>query len=228
MVYPLPFALTDVYFPIVSKFMDCKEMKVHIEYNEIFSKLVLKHQLQITYYYIDTEPRKWFKNESHSYIVWNKVQKTWNLVGTVQHQWQKLVLCEHGQCAFNGPTRDLIIVVKEIGTQNHEEPMREMRLRLNGMDREFTYDPIWYRGVNAAKYYGVEANSKDHIYYMPFDHTPLAKHPTATLNFSRFDWAKLWIDLKPGTYNITVCARVMNKVNFCCESVSTAWHSTEF
>lgn len=224
-VYPLPFAMTDIYFPIVSKFMDCREMKVHIEYNEKISSLVLKHQLHITYLYLDTEPRSWFKNNVHSYVIWNKVQREWLLTGTEINQWHKIVLCGPQMRVFDGPTRDLIVVIKEVGIPQYKysEPVRQLRLRLNGMDREFNYDPLWYRSVNAARFYGVQANEHDHIYYMPFDHTPLAKHATGTLNFGRFNWAKLWIDLKPGNYSITICARVMNKFDFSNDSVSNAW-----
>ena len=70
------------------------------------------------------------------------------------------------------------------------------------------------RHVIPNHYYNVP--NWETIYFMPFDHNPVAEDSTATFNFGKVDNPRMSLVLKPGQYEATVIARRFNVMMSAC------------
>lgn len=195
---------------------------VRLAFHEVKLKLKLadhirpvKQQIHITYITLDTEERRYLSCTIPrlQLRITQKVSLTQMINVENSGTRTKIPL------NMKGYLRDLIVLLKP--KQNCEvDPMISMQMLIGGYDdagkpvmfqRQNPLGPAMTRHVIPQQYYSVEKND-NYIYFMPFDHTPLRTHSTASLNMEKL-LTELVLVLHPGTYDVHMLFRFNNILN---------------
>ena len=221
-VVPLRLCISETKLPLIC-----------LRFHEVKIKVILKHKelikkLFINYIYLDTDERRLLSNNPQKY---NISQKSTMCVVNTNNEIVKIDL----SAFLKGSVRDMIVLIKQkvntyndniIQTESFTTAAQKFACMLPEMmeidadpllNIKFIYDQhvisnldsIMSRHVIPRQLYNIE-NNTEHVYFVPFDNTPLANSCTAFFNFQKAKKVGLELELIPGSYEIHIMARTFN------------------
>lgn len=216
-IYPIKFAVfgPDGFFPLVA-LPSSAQVQFVCAFNLNLKTCPLMSIFAKYHILADSECRQSIRKDL-AYPVWNKISEGFTVESNGSSVSQ-LQLTE-----FHGPVRELFVYVQQHEGANAPimEPVKRMRMMIDGVQRT-DMSPAWHRLVEAKNYNATPGD--DLIYYIPFDHTPLAVQPACTLNMGMFDNLRVDMSMCAGKYTVVVCARVFNIMCMTPELNGMKWH----
>lgn len=202
------------------------ELKVSIKLTKDIREQLRSQSLYVTYIFLDTNERFILgrDHEIHQSIWIKSCHKTSIKVDSVNSDEAEPIDVKI-PLSLRGQIRDLIVYIKQKSTNLltdidivYEEPLINMRfvvtttLSDKSNVKEYTrqsYNAIMARYVIPNHIYNTSVVS-DPIYFMPFDHTPIDKNSTASINMNELNTTTLIMKLLPGEYDIYIMSRRFN------------------